>query len=188
MGEPSDALQGLVPYASSIASLESLLSKPAPLKITQKFLRVRVEQENTALLPIEEVVAVLTIAAGEVLPIPQMNASVLGVFNWRGEALWLVDLSHQIGFKSFIHQSKRISTLTVIVMQRGSQLLGLVVPEVRDIEEHYPDQLYPPSKELFSPRFLPFVKGYFLHDHSVVLDMSAVLHDSRLRIYEFNTL
>lgn len=184
MAELSDIPPLFSPYASSIASLESLLVEPAPIEITQKFLRFRLEPDHVILLPVQDVLAVLTISLTEVLPIPHMNESVLGVLNWRGEALWLVDLSNQLGFNSLIRTTKRLSTLTIIVVQKKLQLLGLVVSEVQDIEEHSPEQMRLPSNELFASRLLPFVKGYFLHEHTIVLDTSAVLEDPHLQAHK----
>ncbi|NDJ19682.1 chemotaxis protein CheW [Myxacorys almedinensis] len=185
MVEPSNTTQFPLPYASSIASLEFLLAEPAPIELTQKFLRFRLEPDHIVLVPVEDVMAVLTISIHEVLPIPHMNAAVLGVFSWRGEALWLVDLSNQVGFQSLIGATKRLSGLTIIVVQSESQSLGLAVPEVQDIESHSLDQLHSPSNELFAPQLFPFVKGYFLHDRTFVLNTSAIVQDPHLQRHTF---
>lgn len=187
MVELSNTPPLLSPYASSVASLESLLAEPAPIEITQKFLRFRLEPDHAVLVPVQDVIVVLTMSLTELLPIPHMNESVLGVLNWRGEALWLVDLSNQVGFNSLMGTTKRLSTLTIVVVQKKLQLLGLAVSEVQDIEEHCPEQMQLPSNELFAPRLLPFVKGYFLHEHTIVLDASAVLDDPHLQAHKFRT-
>jgi positive phototaxis protein PixI len=174
---------------SSIASLESLLNPPQPAKPQQKFLQFRLGKEHPALAPVEDVLAVLTIAVSEVLPVPQMSACVLGIYNWRGEALWLVDASTQMGFSPWV--DSRVKALTLIVAQSEGQSLGLVVPEVFDIGEHDPELLIPASADLFSNRMLPFVKGYFSSDvdsesvreQSIVINISALIQDSNLQVH-----
>lgn len=172
---------------SSIASLESLLREPEPTKPQQKFLRFRLGKDHPALVAVEDVLAVLTIAIVDVLPVPQMSAYVLGICNWRNEAVWLVDASNQMGFEPLsVHKGSK--HLTVIVAQSRGKSLGLVVPELQDIESHDPEELVPASPELFSAQLLPFVKGYLSGDRSIVLNVTAILQDRNLQLHKLSKL
>jgi positive phototaxis protein PixI len=175
-----------LPFASSLASLESLLREPEVAKPEEKFLRFRLDAEHTVLVPVKEVLTVLTVAVSEVLPVPQMSSAVLGIYNYRGEALWLVDAANQMGFQPFSTQPLKM--LSVIVVQSGSKSLGLVVSEVQDIEGYDPEELIRATPEVFSARLLPFVKGYFPHEHTIVLELSSLVNDSNLQIHKLNQL
>lgn len=173
--------------AASLASLASLLSPPAEIEPTQKFLRFRLDQTQSMLLAVENIAAVQTMAIADILPVPQMNQCVLGMSNWRGESLWLVDLAQQLGFSAIVDQTQRLTTLIAIVVQVKDHSLGLVVPEIYEIEEYNPKWLLNPSADLYSQQTLPFIKGYFKHDRSVVLDASVVVRDSSLQVHSFNS-
>ncbi|MGG6265807.1 chemotaxis protein CheW [Leptolyngbya sp. AN03gr2] len=176
---------------ASITSLESLLSPPAAIEPIQKFLRFRLDAAQTMLLAVEDIAAVQTIPISDILPVPQMSPYVLGMSNWRGEALWLVDLFQQLGLKANTTWSgttaERLVTVSAIVIQSGRKSLGLVVPEIDEIEEHNPDSLLKPSPDLFPQSISTFIKGYFKHDRSVVLDTTAVIQDPDLQIHQFNS-
>ena len=173
--------------AASISSLESLLSEPPAIEPVEKFLRFRVSRDQTLLVAVQDITGVKTISVSEVLPVPQMHPCVLGIYNWRGEALWLVDLSQQMGLGSLPEQVQRLASLVTIVAQHGTTSLGLVVPEVNEIEQHNPEDLLLPSSDLFPQNLLPFIQGYFIHDRSIVLNVPSVLKDPSLQIHPFNS-
>lgn len=193
MTERSELMRSRVPEATAIStasmtSLESLLNPPTTIEPLQKFLRFRLDQTQSMLLAVDEIAAVQTILISDVLPVPQMSACVLGISNWHGEALWLVDLSQQLGLKALAQQTRHLTSLSAIVVQSGRQSLGLVVLEIAEIEEHNPDTLLHPSADLFSQQISALIKGYFRHDRSVVLNAAAVMQDPSLHLYRSNSL
>lgn len=173
---------------ASITSLESLLNPPGAIEPLQKFLRFQLDPTQSMLLPVEEIAAVQTIPISDILPVPQMSACILGMSNWRGEALWLVDLSQQLGFKAIAQQVDRVTILSAIVIQSGRKSLGLIVPEIDEIQEYNPDTLLKPSPDLFPQPISSFIKGYFKHDRSVVLSAAAIFQDPALHIHPLNSL
>jgi positive phototaxis protein PixI len=180
-------IEGLELHQSGLSSLASLFVEPRTVETGQKFLRCRLCSENTALLPVNEIAAVLTIETKAVLPVPHMPGCVLGIYNWRGEVLWLLDLAGQVGLSPLAKQNQPLTTFMAIVVEaREGQLLGLAIPEVQEIELHDPQYLHPPSAGLFPPHLLPFVKGYLTGDRSTVLDIASILQDPQLHIHELN--
>ncbi|MGV0027297.1 chemotaxis protein CheW [Phormidesmis priestleyi] len=177
-----------------LSKLEGLFEAAAIGEVGQKFLRFRLCSEQEVLLPVEAIAAVLTLQTQDVLPVPHMPDCVLGIYNWRGEVLWLVDLAHQVGLAALVEQNPRLTSCVAIVLQVNGQFLGLAVSEVYDIEQHDPNLLQPPLSELFSPKLLPFVKGYLTgadrrsteDQRSTVLEVAAILQDPRLHLHELN--
>lgn len=173
-------------YQSGLSSLEALFVEAGTPEAGQKFLRFQLCPDQTALLAVDEITAVLTVAAIEVLPVPHMPACVLGIYNWRGEVLWLTDLASQIGFAQLGESDPGCTAFMAIVVQIQGQRLGLAVPEIYDIEHHDSQHLHAPSPGLFSPHLSPLMKGYLANDRSTVLDVAAILQDPQLRIHELN--
>jgi positive phototaxis protein PixI len=168
-----------------IASIESLFTEPAPVEVGQKFLRIQLCPQSAALLPVDQIAAVIPIAITDILPVPHMPDCVLGIYNWRGELLWLIDLADQIGFPSLL-QGGHLAPLMAVVVQVNGQFLGLCVSQIHDIEQHDPQQFHRPLAGLFSPQFLPFVKGYLTGDRVAVLDTAAILQDPLLQVHQLS--
>ncbi|NEQ17365.1 MAG: chemotaxis protein CheW, partial [Moorea sp. SIO3E2] len=91
------------------------------------------------------------------------------------EMLWLLDLNYLLGFPA-VWQPKYISRtkIMVIVLQVNSKLLGLVVSQVEEIEQHHWQNLQPPDR-LLPLRFGHFVKAYLPEASSIILDAQRIV-------------
>lgn len=147
-----------------------------------RFLRFYFNDRETALLPLNRIQQVLKVPVVEILPVPHMADYVLGIYNWRGEMLWLVDLAQQLGFASSLPEIRSLDTVTAIAIQTEHKFLGVIVPQLRDIETHSPHQLQPPTS-VFPAKLLPFMQGYFISSSSPVLDATALMQDPRLQVH-----
>ncbi len=140
----------------------------------QRFLRFHLGEEDTGLIAVNAVKEVLSISGEKILPVPDVHPSVLGIHNWRGEMLWVVDLNHLLGFTSLWERQEVITNLNIIVLQIDHQEIGLAVPQVQTIEQHDWQQLQPPEG-LFPQHILSYAKGYLTEASSIILDASALV-------------
>ena len=164
----------------------------------QKFLRFHFSPSSTALLPLSTIKEVLNIPSTKVHPVPHTAECLLGIHDYRGEILWLVDLGQQLGltpstdslnlniaalgFSSTTEVALSASDiLTVIVIQHKEKYLGMVVPKVIDIEMHDAREMQLATEDLFSPQILPFLQGYLIRSSSPVLDPISLIEDSQLQ-------
>ena len=141
------------------------LSSSQPSTV-QQFLRFKLQSDTIALLPVSQLVAVLTIDGTQITAIPHLPSWVMGVYNWRGEVLWIVDMDHLIGnipYHQYTLQAARYNilllehTLTVTGEQRR---LGLMVQQVDGMEVLPLDDIQ--SIPNVSEEMVPFLKGYWL--------------------------
>jgi positive phototaxis protein PixI len=155
---------------------------------SEQFLRFHLVPDTTALLPIQQVTEVLTIPRGQIVPIFQMPAWVMGVYNWRGEILWIVDLGHLVGLTPWYEQAISASAYKAVVLQARSnqaaatnvksQMLGLVVNRIEDIESCNPDWIQSAPSSTISPELAQFLRGYWLTSNGemlAVLETQAIL-------------
>jgi positive phototaxis protein PixI len=160
----------------------------AASKGIQQFLRFHLMPNTTALLPMEQLTEVLTIANGQIVPIFHMPAWVMGVYNWRGEILWMVDLGHLVGLTPWHQQANSTSVFRAVVLQARansaapnnvkSEMLGVVVNRVEDIEWCNPDWIQSPPASTVTPELAPFLRGYWLKPNGemlVVMDGQAII-------------
>ncbi len=161
--------------------------------VGKQFLRFNLGGETTALLPVNQMTEVLTIPVSLVVPIPHMPAWVIGVYNWRGEILWLVDLGHLIGLAPLYQQEITRSNYTAIVThsaaqvtskQRGGsqisgrKMLGLVVNGVEDMEWCDTNLIQSPPQSAVTPELVPFLRGYWMKPNGemlIVLEGEAII-------------
>ena len=159
----------------------------------EQFLRFHLFPDTTALLSVLQMTEVLTIPITQIVPIPHMPAWVMGVYNWRGEILWIVDMGQLLGLTPLYQQAISRAMYTTIVIhgakeansrqRTGSQIiggktLGLVVSQVEDIEWCHPDVIQSPPQSTVTPELVPFLRGYWLKNNGemlVVLDGEAII-------------
>ncbi|NJR37930.1 MAG: chemotaxis protein CheW [Leptolyngbyaceae cyanobacterium CSU_1_4] len=173
--------QTLTELVGDRGDFSSLFAEPVPVEMGQRFLRLQLCPEKTALLAVDEIAAIATATITDILPVPHMPICVLGLYNWRGEMLWLVDVGQQVGFSGILQSGS--STFMAVMVEVNGQTLGLCVPQVHDIESYDPQLIHAESLEAFSVKFLPFVKGYLTSDRTIVLNLSALLQDPALNIH-----
>lgn len=153
-----------------------------------QYLKFYLEPDTRIILPVGQITEVLKIAVGQIVPIPQMPPWVMGVYNWRGNILWMLDLGQLIGLNSWYQQSINTANYTAIVLSPDRQhgrtkaldniSLGLVVTRVEDIQWCEADLIQSPPASAVSQALAPFLQGYWL-DRSgnmmLALDGKAII-------------
>lgn len=155
----------------------------------KRFLRFRLGGNETALLALDSIQEVLQIRKQAVLRVPEVAAPVLGVANCRGSILWLVDLGLLLGLN--IAPSDRPDppwhpldpseqVLNTITIQAAGQCLGLVVPQVIDLETQDTAQIQPPNADLFPLLLMPWLAGYVTPSCSPILSATALIEQLQM--------
>lgn len=154
----------------------------------EPFLRFYLEPDTTALLPLLQLAEVFNIPISQIVPIAHMPSWIRGVYNWRGEILWIADLGHLVGLTPSYQQASNTLTYTTVVLQSLSnnatstnvknQLLGVIVNRLEDIEWCNLDQIQSPPSSTVVQGLLPFLRGYWWKsddDVLAVLDGEAIM-------------
>ncbi|MEM9976662.1 MAG: chemotaxis protein CheW [Cyanobacteria bacterium P01_D01_bin.2] len=151
--------------------------EPIPEDTRQRFLRFKLSGTEGALLPLQDIAEVMQLDALGILPVPDMPGWLLGVCNWRGEMLWLIDVNVLVGGIPLWHQTPAVAEPMAIVIQAGNRSMGLVVDLVHDVELVAPENIHQ-SKEFCSPQLAPFVRGHLPGHGGTVLDATAIVKHS----------
>jgi positive phototaxis protein PixI len=93
---------------------------------------------STATIARQGVTELIDIPSDRVVPIPHLPLAVLGVYNLRGEVLWVADLAVLLGANERQYHTERWSYPTIVVSaidpSGETKTIGLVVDEIADIE------------------------------------------------------
>lgn len=173
---------------AKISSAEMHSSETLPEELTEQLLQFYLANNQSVLLPVPQLVEILTIPQMQVIPMFEMPAWVMGVYNWRGEVLWIVDLNHLVGLTPWYQQPGYSSKHTVIVLQQTFErsplpnepktVLGLVVNRVDDLVT-CPSRFIQPLLQPGEPNstLQPFLKGFWQQSTDIlhpILDGAAV--------------
>ena len=169
---------------STLTPVGTIEAINASLEEGEKFLRFHLGAEGIALLPLNVIKQVMQVSVAEILPVPQMPGCVLGIYNWRGEMLWLVDIGQLLGFPPL----SSAENVMAIAIQIEDKVLGLVVRQINDIERHHLDQINLPAIGLFAPELMPYLQGYFIGANQEVLMVSNARAIANAPLWQHNRL
>lgn len=158
--------------------------------VGQQFLRFHLFPDTTVLLPVTQMIEVLTIPVNHIVPIPNMPTWVMGVYNWRGEILWNIDLGSLLALTPLYQQAiTRANYTTIVLVSRqklagknqitGRKAIGVVVDRVEDMEWCNTDLIQSPPQSSITPEIAPFLRGYWLKPNGemlMVLDGEAIIN------------
>ncbi|MDZ8135212.1 MAG: chemotaxis protein CheW [Nostoc sp. DedQUE04] len=156
------------------------------METQQKFLSFNLGVNDTAVISLQHITEVLQVSLPEVCGVPQMPSSILGIYNWRGEMLWLVDLEAMLGYPPISQGPNLLSKMMAIVLENKGKYLGLLVRQLIDIEWLDTKEMKPVTAELFYPKLSPFLQGYFINDSENIifnLDAKTILQAPAWGIY-----
>ena len=143
----------------------------------QRFLGFTIGNNLNALIPLVNLQATIKISLSEILPVPQMNDSLLGIINYGGKANWVVDLAHLMGGSCYL-QTPEVSTGMGMLFRVQNETVALLIDRVGTIETYDPQQCLPIGEAMFADRMRSVLSGYFIdadRQSRVVVDLQQVI-------------
>ncbi len=146
-------------------------AKPQSLDRTaaEQFLKFYLHPDTRLMLPITQITEVLKIQFGHIVPLPQMPSWIMGVYNWRGDILWMVDLADLLGLEPWYRHSPRSHHTAVVLSpnrerrDRSSNAhLGLVVSSIEDLVACEVGAIQSALGLRINARLGSFLQGYWL--------------------------
>jgi positive phototaxis protein PixI len=133
----------------------------------QQFLRFQIQPSVMALMEIDLVTELVNIPSDRIVPMPHLPPAVMGIYNWRGEILWIVNLTTLIGVN---RPTGRIRSLqpTIILScgatseDRLQTTVGVVVDELDEIEWFDLDSIESPVPDHLYPEFSNWATGLWV--------------------------
>ena len=163
-------------------SSPQLLVRPTEIsEESQRFLGLTIGDSLNALIPLVDLQVTIKISLAEILPVPQMNDSLLGIINYGGKATWVVDLAHLMGGSCYLDTPKA-STGMGLLFQVHNETVALLIDRVGTIEIYDLHQCLPIGKTMFTDRVRLFLSGYFIdaaQQSQVVVDLHQVIRFSK---------
>jgi positive phototaxis protein PixI len=130
----------------------------------QQFLQFQLQSDLMAAIEIDLVTELVNIPSDRIVPMPHLPPAVMGVYNWRGEILWIVDLSKLLGAKNFVRRDRSLQPTIILASgeitgDRQPKIVGLVVDEIAEIEWLDLDLIQSPMPTNIHPEFANWTSG-----------------------------
>ena len=156
------------------------------LETATKFLSFNLGAKDTAVIELQCITEVFQVSLSEICSVPQMPSCVLGIYNWRGEMLWLIELEKLLAHTPLSQEVNVFSKMMVVVLQSHGKYLGLLVRQPMDIELLDTQQIKCPEPQLFSSEISSFLQGYFINAFEqmiIALDATAIIQSPMWAIH-----
>ncbi|NCJ08244.1 chemotaxis protein CheW [Synechococcales cyanobacterium C] len=144
------------------------------------YLRFFVSSGYEFALPATGIREVLSIAPDLITSVPNTSPILMGVFNLRGQVVWIADVGQFLGEAQPINTDR--AEISVVAVESQDILVGLAVDQVTGMDWLSPDQL---SLSTQAPdQVAPFLKGEWemaeaAYQRLWLLDPVAILRSAR---------
>jgi positive phototaxis protein PixI len=180
-------------------SLNLVSNHPTDLagQSSQQLLRFGLQPDLTAAIEIVGVAALgenrvtelVNIPLDRVVPMPHLPPTILGVYNWRGEILWIVNfvtllgLNPALGSPQHYRSLQPTIVLTNVTSTGNSMAIGLVVDRIDEIEWCQPDLARSAPANPLEAKLAPWTKSYWKSatgDRLLVFDGQTIFDRAEL--------
>ncbi|BAZ91425.1 CheW protein [Raphidiopsis curvata NIES-932] len=103
--------------------------KQFPSLKDELYLRFYLSSPEEFALPLISIKEVIEVTPNQIIPIPNTSPLVLGVVNWRGRLVWVVDLGKFMGEMIPLNPERR-SQVSVITTEYEDTIIGLAVDQI----------------------------------------------------------
>jgi positive phototaxis protein PixI len=139
------------------------------------------DETYSLMLPTTDLVEILNLPFAQITPIPDTSNFVMGVCNWRGEVVWVLDLAAKLGFEPLYRQGSgqgyTQTSCNVILLQAQGTVLGLAVKKVGQMLWSDRSKILPSPVSLTNSQIASYLQGYWPSDTGatfLVLDSIAL--------------
>ncbi|MEA5616482.1 chemotaxis protein CheW [Cronbergia sp. UHCC 0137] len=158
----------------------TLSSQPNQHSLGDNYLKFQLNQQTAAVLSIKYTQEAIIVPVESVTAMPNMPVCILGLMNWRSRIIWTVDLPKMFNLECIDH---RLRQYNVIVVRVESQLLGLVVQEIKGTTKFTNDEIRSPIGQVASS-LVPYLCGCIVQEEEIflVLDAPSIINHSVLNV------
>ncbi|TYQ29906.1 chemotaxis protein CheW [Pseudanabaena sp. UWO310] len=148
---------------------------------SEQFLSFSLVKEQQALLPTHQLIEIVRISLSQITAIAGLAPYVMGIYNWRGDVIWAVDLASLLGYTPLYAQEstqeKFQDRYHIVFLRSQGNAIGLVVSNVGQMIRCDRAKIQTSSHAFTSPATKQACQGYWLSasgETFLVLDGNAI--------------
>ena len=148
--------------------------------VVEQFLSFYLESQQ-ALLPTQQLLEIVKVSLSQITAIAGLAPSVMGIYNWRGDVIWVVDLASLLGYKPIYaqqyEQEKIQDKCHIIFLRSQDNVIGFAVPRVGQMVKCDISTIQTSALTFANPAMMQACRGYWLsgsEETFLVLDGDAI--------------
>jgi positive phototaxis protein PixI len=147
----------------------------------EQFLSIYLEADQQALLPTHQLLEIVKVSLSQITAIAGLAPSIMGIYNWRGDVIWVVDLASLLGYKPLYaqqyEQEKLQDKCHIIFLRSQDNVIGFAVPRVGQMLRCDISTVQTSGLTFANPVMMQACRGYWLsgtEETFLVLDGDAI--------------
>ncbi len=147
----------------------------------EQFLSFYLEADQPALLPTGQLLEIVKVSLSQITAIAGLAPSVMGIYNWRGDVIWVVDLASLLGYKPLYtqqyEQEKLQDKCHIVFLRSQDNIIGFAVPRVGQMLKCDISTIQTSGLTFANPVMMQACRGYWLsgaEETFLVLDGDAI--------------
>jgi positive phototaxis protein PixI len=147
----------------------------------EQFLSFYLESDQPALLPTGQLLEIVKVSLSQITAIAGLAPSVMGIYNWRGDVIWVVDLASLLGYKPLYaqqyEQEKLQDRCYIIFLRSQDNVIGFAVPRVGQMVRCNISTIQNSALTFANTAMMQACRGYWLsgaEETFLVLDGDAI--------------
>ena len=130
----------------------------------EPYLRLQLDSNTQAVLPMKSAQQVLIIPYQRVTSIPNMPSHIIGLVSQRNRIYWLIDLCALLGLN---FNSKNVREYNVTFIQINKFAVALAVKKIKGVCRITEEQIHY-SLESVNEKILPYINGYIIEQEKLI--------------------
>ncbi|ABG50149.1 CheW protein [Trichodesmium erythraeum IMS101] len=154
------------------------MAKQLSLNSSQQFISLEVTKTLEVILFTRELDEVITLDHRIILQIPGMPNVVVGVFQWQGQILWLIDLAYLMGFQPLLSTGYYQQKFRVVKVKFRDSYLGILVQKVGKLIDFESKEISTSTKHKRNSLVEKFIQGTCSNsagEKKMILDIKAII-------------
>ncbi len=165
---------------SQVSSKKS--AKSAINQSAEQFLAFSLTNTQKALLPTKQLLEIVNVSLTQITAIAGLSSpSVMGIYNWRGDVIWVIDLASMLGYKPLYAQEYDQGNFQdkchIIFLRSQDTVLGFAVTKVWQMMRCDISTIQTTNLGFANQVAMQACRGYWLSDKNetfLVLDGNAI--------------
>jgi len=148
---------------------------------TAQFLSFYLESDQQALLPTDQLLEIVKVNLSQITAIAGLAPSIMGIYNWRGDVIWVVDLASLLGYKPLYAQQYAQEKLRdkchIVFLRSQDNVIGFAVQHVGQIVKCDISTIQTSALTFANLAMMQACRGYWLsgsEETFLVLDGDAI--------------
>ncbi len=147
----------------------------------EQFLTFSLAPDQQALLPTRQLLEIVKVNLSQITAIAGLAPSVMGIYNWRGDVIWVVDLASLLGYTPLYAQEYAQEYAQdkchIIFLRSQDNVIGFAVSQVGQMLRCDVATIQTSAIAFANPAMMKVCRGYWLSGSDetfLVLDGEAI--------------